>query len=147
METSTFLLVCVLVTCSVWTVQGKCYQVSIDDQEQVEMEVSAEARKLPGVCWACKWAINKVKKWARSNATVAMLTKKLHVVCSQIGLLKSKCSKFVNAHLGELVEELTTSDDTRTICVNVGACKPKEWEDLLFHPDDEEQSTEMNKYP
>lgn len=48
---------------------------------------------------------------------------KLNAVCNEIGLLKSACRKFVKTHLGELIEELTTSDDVRTICVNTGACK------------------------
>lgn len=51
------------------------------------------------------------------------LTSKLKSVCDQIGLLKSLCRKFVKMHLGELIEELTTTDDVRTICVNTGACK------------------------
>ncbi|MEQ2188559.1 hypothetical protein GOODEAATRI_016317 [Goodea atripinnis] len=48
---------------------------------------------------------------------------KLKVVCNELGLLKSKCHKFVNKYLGILIEELTTTDDVRTICVNTGACK------------------------
>lgn len=44
-------------------------------------------------------------------------------MCAQAGLLKSKCQKFVKSHISVLVEELTTSDSVRTICVNVKACK------------------------
>lgn len=44
-------------------------------------------------------------------------------ICDQMGLLKSLCRKFVTGHLGVLIEELTTSDDVRTICVNTRACK------------------------
>ena len=51
------------------------------------------------------------------------MTTKLNSICNEIGLLKAKCHKFVKAHLGELIEELTTTDDVRTICVNTGACK------------------------
>ncbi|XP_070776561.1 NK-lysin tandem duplicate 4 [Enoplosus armatus] len=147
METSSVLLVCVLVTCSVWTVHGRSFKVNIDDDEQVEVEVSVEAGKLPGVCWACKWALNKVKKTIGPNATAESLTSKLMSVCDKIGLLKRLCSKFVKAHLGELVEELTTTDDVRTICVNAGACKPKDVLDLLFHPSDKDSHIEMNQYP
>lgn len=48
---------------------------------------------------------------------------KLNIVCNEIGLLKSLCRKFVNSHIWELVEELSTTDDVRTICVNTGACE------------------------
>lgn len=51
------------------------------------------------------------------------ITSKLKSVCAEAGLLKSVCRKFVKVHLGELLEELTTTDDVRTICVNAGACK------------------------
>uniref|UniRef100_A0A3Q0R1L4 Saposin B-type domain-containing protein n=1 Tax=Amphilophus citrinellus TaxID=61819 RepID=A0A3Q0R1L4_AMPCI len=67
------------------------------------------------LCWACKWILNKVKKFSLSS--------KLLSACDEIGLLKPMCRKFVKAHLGELIEELTTTDDVRTICVNMGACK------------------------
>ncbi|XP_054469638.1 antimicrobial peptide NK-lysin-like [Anoplopoma fimbria] len=146
MEKSSVLLVCILVTCSVWTVQGRSFEVNIDDQEPVEVEISVNADKLPGVCWACKWALNKVKKAIGSNATAENLTSKLKSICDQIGLLKSLCRKFVKTHLTELIEELTTTDDVRTICVNTGACKPKELLDLFFNPRDKGPSVEINEY-
>ncbi|XP_031697279.1 antimicrobial peptide NK-lysin-like [Anarrhichthys ocellatus] len=146
METSSVLLVCILVTCSVWTVHGRSFRVNIDDQKQVEAEISVNAGKLPGVCWACKWALKKVKKVIGPNATAENIALKLKSVCKQIGLLKLLCNKFVMMHLGELIEELSTTDDVKTICVNTGACKPKELLDLLFYPMDEESSNEMNEY-
>ncbi|XP_042356022.1 antimicrobial peptide NK-lysin [Plectropomus leopardus] len=162
METSSVLLVCMLVTCSVWTVHGRSFEVSIDDLEQMEVEISVipdkeisvkaneeisvQAGKLPGVCWACKWALNKVKKVVGANATVEKLTSKLNSVCNQIGLLKALCRKFVKTHLAELIEELTTTDDVRTICVNTGACKPKELLDLLNYPSHEDPHIKINEY-
>ncbi|XP_068436888.1 antimicrobial peptide NK-lysin-like [Clinocottus analis] len=146
METSSVLLACILVTCSVWTVHGRNFKVNIDDEKQVEVEISVNAGKLPSMCWACKWALKKVKKVIGPNATAENLTLKLKSICKEIGLLKSLCSKFVKTHLGELVEELTTTDDVRTICVNTGACKPKELLDLLFYPGEEEPLIEMNEH-
>ncbi|XP_056283305.1 antimicrobial peptide NK-lysin [Pseudoliparis swirei] len=146
METSSGLLVCILVTCSVWTVHGKSFEVNADDGKQLEVEISVNAGKLPGLCWVCKWALNKVKKAIGPNATAENLVLKLKSVCKQIGLLKPLCSKFVKTHLAELVEELTTTDDVKTICVNTGACKPKESLDLLSYPRDEELPIEMNEY-
>ncbi|KAK2891856.1 NK-lysin tandem duplicate 4 [Channa argus] len=144
MEMSPVILVCMLVACSVWTVHGRSFQVNIDDQEQVDMETSMEAGKIPGMCWACKWAMNKVKKIIGKNATAESIKAKLLVVCNEIGLLKSSCRKFVNGHLGELIEEVTTTDDVRTICVNVKACKPKELFDLLIFSGNEDAQIIIN---
>ncbi|XP_035530127.1 antimicrobial peptide NK-lysin-like [Morone saxatilis] len=144
METSSVLLVCILVTCSVWTVHGRNLKVKTDDQ--VDVQTSVEAGRLPGVCWACKWALGKVKKVLGPNATAENTTPKLLAVCNEIGLLKALCRKFVKNHLGVLIEELTTTDDVRTICVNAGACKPKEMLDLLFYSSGEDSQTEMNEY-
>uniref|UniRef100_A0A3B4A8D8 Saposin B-type domain-containing protein n=1 Tax=Periophthalmus magnuspinnatus TaxID=409849 RepID=A0A3B4A8D8_9GOBI len=78
---------------------------------------------LPGVCWACKWALNKIKKKMGNNATAEVIKSKLLSICNQIGLIKSLCQKFVQKNLEVLIEELTTTDDVRSICVNVKACK------------------------
>lgn len=51
-----------------------------------------------------------------------VIKQKLLSICDKIGLLKSLCRKFVRGHLGVLIEELTTSDDVTTICVNAKAC-------------------------
>ncbi|XP_034419287.1 NK-lysin tandem duplicate 4 isoform X1 [Cyclopterus lumpus] len=144
METSSLLLVCILVTCSVWTVHGRSFEINIDDGKQAEVELSVNAIKLPGLCWACKWALNKVKKSIGPNATAENLTLKFMSICKQIGLLKPLCIKFVKTHLAELVEEFTTTDDVKTICVNTAACKPKLL-DPFFYPRDEELPIEMNE--
>ncbi|XP_033982073.1 antimicrobial peptide NK-lysin-like [Trematomus bernacchii] len=147
MDTSSILIVCILVTCSVWTIHGRSIKVNIDDQEPGEMEISVEAGKLPGVCWACKWALNKVKKTVGRNATAEKLKSKLMVVCNKIGLLKSLCRKFVKSHLPVLIEELTTTDDVRTICVNTKACKPKELLHQVYQSDDGGVQIQINEYP
>nr|UOF71357.1 NK-lysin [Siniperca chuatsi] len=144
METSSVLLVCILVTCSVWTVHGRSLEVNSDDQEDVEVEISMGAGRLPRVCSACKWALRKVKKAIGPNPTAESLTTKLKSICNEIGLIKYLSHKFVKRHLAELIEELSTTDDVTTICVNTRACKPKELSDLLFYPSDTDpQSDEM----
>uniref|UniRef100_A0A8C6LF65 NK-lysin tandem duplicate 4 n=1 Tax=Nothobranchius furzeri TaxID=105023 RepID=A0A8C6LF65_NOTFU len=127
METSSVLLLCILVTCSVWTVQGRSFEVSINEEEQVDA-----SGEIPGICWGCKWALKKVKNAIGQNATSESIIKKLKTVCDQMGLLKSKCHKFVTSHLGELVEEMTTTDDVRTICVNTGNFYLKEFYVFFF---------------
>ncbi|KAM3594433.1 uncharacterized protein V6R79_007707 [Siganus canaliculatus] len=148
MTTSSVLIVCLLVTCSVWTVQAKSLKVQMDDQEQVDvdMSISVEAGRLPGMCWACKWALNKVKKVIGQNATAEKVSSKLSSVCKEIGFLKGKCMKFVKQHLGVLVEELSTTDDVRTICVNVKACSRKESMDQFFYQSNEDSQVEFHEY-
>ncbi|XP_028251679.1 antimicrobial peptide NK-lysin [Parambassis ranga] len=138
MKASTVLLLCTLAACSVWAVHGRTIEVNIADEEQVDIDVSVEASKVPGLCWACKWALNKVKTLVGKNCTAEKLKAKLNAVCEEIGLLKAACRKFVKSHLGELIEELTTTDDVRTICVNLKACKPKELLGLFFYPNNED---------
>ncbi|MED6294229.1 hypothetical protein CHARACLAT_018864 [Characodon lateralis] len=136
MKNCSFLHLCILLACSVWTLQGRSLQVTIDDDKLGEPVV--EAQGLPGICWGCQWALKKVKKMIGPNATAEAIQSKLKVVCNELGLLKSKCQKFVNKYLGVLIEELTTTDDVKTICVNTGACKAKEQLDLIFYPNEEE---------
>ncbi|TWW72021.1 antimicrobial peptide NK-lysin-like [Takifugu flavidus] len=144
MATSSILLLCILVTCSVWTVQARNLKVSTDDDDEDQGELAIEAGRLPGVCWACKWALKKVKRIIGNSSNSEAIKAKLTSICDQMGLLKSLCRKFVTNHLGVLIEELTTSDDVRTICVNVRACKPKELEEL-FQSGFSSQ-LEMNEY-
>ncbi|XP_076733678.1 antimicrobial peptide NK-lysin-like [Maylandia zebra] len=145
METSSLLFLCLVATFSVRAVHGRTVEVSIDDEEDVDVGISMGASGLPGKCWACKWILNKVKKLAGPNATAESLKSKLLSVCDGIGLLKSLCRKFVKVHLGELIEELTTTDDVRTICVNMGACKSKELE-LLFYAENGAPLIDVNEH-
>uniref|UniRef100_A0A3B4GZ51 Saposin B-type domain-containing protein n=1 Tax=Pundamilia nyererei TaxID=303518 RepID=A0A3B4GZ51_9CICH len=137
METSSLLLLCLVAAFSVRAVHGRTLEVSIDDEEDVDIEVSMG---LPGKCWACKWILNKMKKFAGPNATAESLKSKLLSICDEIGLLKSLCRKFVKVHLEELIEELTTTDDVRTICVNTGAL------DLFFYPKEGGPDTEIKEF-
>ncbi|KTG46647.1 hypothetical protein cypCar_00036716 [Cyprinus carpio] len=66
--------------------------------------------------------IRKLKKQI-SKTTLDYIKKKLGMVCDEIGFLKTLCRKLVNRYMDILVEELSTTDDTRTICANIGVCK------------------------
>ncbi|XP_051246585.1 NK-lysin tandem duplicate 4 isoform X3 [Dicentrarchus labrax] len=140
METSSVLLVCILVTCSVWTVHGRNVKVKTDDQ--VDVQISVEADRGPGLCKACKEALKKVKKDMGPNDTKENMHKKLLAACNQItSLQKTDCRKYVEKHLEELIKELNTPDDVETICHKTGACTAKEMLDLL-----EDSQIEMNEY-
>ncbi|XP_038822962.1 antimicrobial peptide NK-lysin-like [Salvelinus namaycush] len=135
MKTSLVLLTLSLLACSVWEVCGQCQEVNLDDQEDQEV-VEAQPEKhmvtLKGTCWACMWALNKVKKHISSSSSEVQIKQKLLSVCDKLGLLKSLCKGMVKKHLWVLVEELSTSDDVRTICINIKACKPKYILDLSY---------------
>ncbi|KAM4626006.1 antimicrobial peptide NK-lysin-like [Polymixia lowei] len=116
-------------------VHGRQLVFGVDDHDQFEEETSVDAgmdQQLPGVCWACKWALNKVKKTCGRNATVQELKHGLSVVCDQMGFLKFICRILMKKNLETLIEELSTSDDVKTICINIKACKPKELLDLSY---------------
>uniref|UniRef100_A0A9J7Z5N0 Saposin B-type domain-containing protein n=2 Tax=Cyprinus carpio TaxID=7962 RepID=A0A9J7Z5N0_CYPCA len=92
-----------------------------NELEESSGEIQTE--QLPGLCWACKWAMGKLKKQISNGTTADEIKNKLGTTCDQIGFLKSLCRKFVNKYMGTLIEELSTTDDARTICVNIGICK------------------------
>ncbi|KAM9433502.1 antimicrobial peptide NK-lysin-like isoform 2-T2 [Salvelinus alpinus] len=132
MKTSLVLLALSLLACSVWKIHGQCQEVDPDDQEVVEKQLEKRMQQLKGTCWVCKWALNKVKKSISASSSQEELKQKLLSVCDNVGFLKSMCKGLVKKHLWVLIEELSTSDDVRTICVNIKACKPKEVLDLSY---------------
>ncbi|XP_064783036.1 antimicrobial peptide NK-lysin-like [Oncorhynchus masou masou] len=133
MKTSLFLLALNLLACSVWEIHGQCQEVDLDDQEVLEAKPEKRMeQQLKGTCWACKWALNKVKKSITTSSSPEELKQTLLSVCNDIGFLKSVCKGLVKKHLWVLIEEVSTSDDVRTICVNIKACKPKEVLDLSY---------------
>ncbi|TMS21755.1 hypothetical protein E3U43_015728 [Larimichthys crocea] len=105
---------------------------------------SLQNSKLKCTIWTVHGRNLKVNNDDQEEVEMSMerVTSKLKTVCNEIGLLKEKCIKFVNGRFGELVEELTTTDDVRTICVNLKACKPKELLDL-----DEDPEIKTTKQP
>ncbi|CAB1330664.1 unnamed protein product [Coregonus sp. 'balchen'] len=133
MKTSLVLLSLCLLACSVWEIHGQCQEVDPDDQEVVEAQPEKHMeQQLKGTCWVCKWALNKVKKSISTSSSPEELKQKLLSVCDNVGFLKSMCKGLVKKHLWVLIEELSTSDDVRTICVKIKACKPKEVLDLSY---------------
>ncbi|XP_029586515.1 antimicrobial peptide NK-lysin-like isoform X2 [Salmo trutta] len=132
MKTSLVLLAFSLLACSIWKIHGQCQEVDPDDQEVLEARPEKCMQQLKGTCWVCKWALNKVKKSISTSSSQEELKQKLLSVCDNVGFLKSMCKGLVKKHLWVLIEELSTSDDVRTICVNIKACKPKEVLDLSY---------------
>ncbi|KAL6477749.1 hypothetical protein MHYP_G00135840 [Metynnis hypsauchen] len=95
--------------------------LAADQAEDLPMPGAA----FPGVCWACKWAMGKLKQTLRSDATVGVIKEQLRSVCNGIGFLKFICNGIINKYLDVLAEELSTTDSPRTICVHVGVCSYK----------------------
>ncbi|KAG7328345.1 hypothetical protein KOW79_008289 [Hemibagrus wyckioides] len=95
---------------------------SSDFVDQDEDLLKSEAH-LPGACWACKWAMKKVKSQIGNSANVDTIKEKVMKVCDSIGFLRGVCRKFITKYLDTLTEELSTTDDPKTICQNIGICK------------------------
>uniref|UniRef100_A0A8C7Z649 Saposin B-type domain-containing protein n=1 Tax=Oryzias sinensis TaxID=183150 RepID=A0A8C7Z649_9TELE len=131
---------------TVWTI-SETGRVTLDDENQLEVFILPLCfyQKLPGMCWGCKWMLKKVKAALGNTTKVEKIKSQLSKVCDKIGLLRSQCKKFVAKNVDVLTEELTTTDDVRTICVNVRACRPKELLDLT--PLNEEPFMEVNSIP
>ncbi|XP_077079984.1 antimicrobial peptide NK-lysin-like isoform X2 [Siphateles boraxobius] len=92
-----------------------------DELEESLVEM-APTDQLPGLCWACKWTMGKLKKLVSNKSTQSEIREMLTHVCDEIGFLKYLCRIFVGKYLNVLVEELSTSDNARTICINIGVC-------------------------
>uniref|UniRef100_A0A3B1JR09 Saposin B-type domain-containing protein n=1 Tax=Astyanax mexicanus TaxID=7994 RepID=A0A3B1JR09_ASTMX len=118
-----------LIACGLWLKVGKKYEADIQADIQAE-EQQISGGKIPGVCWACKWAMKKLKKHLGTKENDAIKAKLLKV-CSGIGLLKKRCENFINKNIDVLTEELSTSDDPKTICTNIGD-QPQHWSDLTL---------------
>ncbi|XP_075874082.1 antimicrobial peptide NK-lysin [Nelusetta ayraudi] len=149
MKSSTLLLCALVALCVAGKLQAKSVNVSTDDDDdddEEDLDLTGEPAGLPGLCWLCKWGLNKVKKQLGKNETAAIITDKLNKMCSHAGLLKSRCQKFVKSHISVLVEELTTSDNVRTICVNLKACKKKEDFAKRMHDLEMEMEMELEEY-
>uniref|UniRef100_A0A8C2D9L4 Saposin B-type domain-containing protein n=1 Tax=Cyprinus carpio TaxID=7962 RepID=A0A8C2D9L4_CYPCA len=126
-----------------------------NELEKGSGEIQTEQQ--PGICKVCKLAMKKLKKQISNGATLVCnssvsyafnknscetnslmlillvtflqddVKKKLAMVCDEIDSLKSLCRKFVYKYKDTLVEELSTTDDARTICINIGVCKKWVW--------------------
>ncbi|XP_056112055.1 antimicrobial peptide NK-lysin-like [Rhinichthys klamathensis goyatoka] len=116
-----------LLISSVCALHWEMHKEESNGNEIEEGSGDIQTEQLPGMCWACKWAMKKLKRRLSNGATAEEIKKKLSMVCDEIGFLKSLCRKFVNKYMDTLVEELSTTDDARTICANIGICKKKAW--------------------
>ncbi|KAI1895046.1 hypothetical protein AGOR_G00102240 [Albula goreensis] len=115
-------LLCLLLTCTVMARRWDFHEWDIREVNP-EPKRSAVEEQLPGSCWVCKWLLKKVKKTVSTQTGQDEIKKKLAEACDQIGFLKSACRAFIRNYSGILIEELSTTDNVRTICANVKACK------------------------
>ncbi|XP_065110012.1 antimicrobial peptide NK-lysin-like isoform X3 [Paramisgurnus dabryanus] len=121
-----FIILVTLLVSSACALQWKIYREELIGNEESSDEVIVKMNQgLPGVCWVCKWAMKKVKKKISNGTTADDIKNKLTRVCDWIGFLKIMCKSLVNKYVGTLVEELSTSDNPATICINIGVCKKK----------------------
>ncbi|XP_062379175.1 antimicrobial peptide NK-lysin-like [Sardina pilchardus] len=108
----------ILLTCSVWT----SHEAGFEEQS-LKTESGEEA--FPGACRACKWIVKKMRKRIPDGAAEDVIREKLGSVCDKAFILKPACRWLVRKYIDKLTAELSTSDDVRTICVHLKACRPK----------------------
>ncbi|XP_066541767.1 saposin-C-like isoform X1 [Hoplias malabaricus] len=94
-------------------------------------ELSMPEAELPGKCWACKWAMRKLKRTLGNRASQDKIRAKLNSVCNSLGFLKSMCNRMLQPYTETLIEELSTSDDPATICRNVGFCTSRRLQEFI----------------
>ncbi|NP_001298722.1 NK-lysin tandem duplicate 3 precursor [Danio rerio] len=91
---------------------------------EFDFEGSGEIPKeqLPGLCWACKWAMGKLRQHISNTANKEEIKNQLAQVCDGIGFLRPLCRWFVKKYMDILTEELSTTDGPRTICSHLHVC-------------------------
>ncbi|XP_072555482.1 antimicrobial peptide NK-lysin-like [Paramormyrops kingsleyae] len=87
-----------------------------------ELEALLE-EQLPGLCWACKWIVQKARKLIGDNKTPENAKDVLNQMCDKIGFLRGLCKRFLSKVSDMLVEELSTTDSPQQACINLNACK------------------------
>uniref|UniRef100_A0A673M5Y4 Saposin B-type domain-containing protein n=1 Tax=Sinocyclocheilus rhinocerous TaxID=307959 RepID=A0A673M5Y4_9TELE len=111
-----------LLISSVCALHLEMHKAKSTGNELKEDSGEIQAEQLPGLCWACKWAMGKLRSEITNGSTKDDIKRMLGMVCDEIGFLKYLCRMFVNKYMGTLIEELSTTDNARTICVNIGVC-------------------------
>ncbi|XP_065105096.1 antimicrobial peptide NK-lysin-like [Paramisgurnus dabryanus] len=120
-----FIVLVTLLVSSVCALQREMDNDVLTEKELEEIYAEFLAKtghKLPGMCWACKWAMGKIKKHVSVTTNQGDIRKMLNKVCDDIGFLKFLCKGIVSRFLGTLIEEISTTDDPATICSNIGVC-------------------------
>ncbi|KAM9466814.1 antimicrobial peptide NK-lysin-like [Clarias gariepinus] len=92
------------------------------DSVDLKKDLQIPEEQLPGACWACKWAMGKLKRQLGNNSNQDTIRQAVASVCDAIGFLRFLCRKIINKYMDVLVEELSTTDNPARICANVGIC-------------------------
>ncbi|KAK2879093.1 hypothetical protein QQF64_010765 [Cirrhinus molitorella] len=90
---------------------------------ELEDSGKIKAGKLHGVCWACRQVMEKLRSKVTSGTTKNKIKIILGAACNGTILLKYLCKMLVEKYMDTLIKELSTSDNAKTICVNIGICK------------------------
>ncbi|XP_058255679.1 antimicrobial peptide NK-lysin-like isoform X1 [Hemibagrus wyckioides] len=95
---------------------------SPDSFDQDE-DFPASEEQIPGACALCKLVVKKVKKHLGDHENANKIKQKLMRGCNMLPAGKDLCKRLVDKHINILVEELSTDDDPKTVCVKAGICK------------------------
>uniref|UniRef100_A0A8B9RAX2 Prosaposin-like n=1 Tax=Astyanax mexicanus TaxID=7994 RepID=A0A8B9RAX2_ASTMX len=93
-----------------------------DDEEHLNesLDLLEPEVEFPGMCWACKWAMGRLKRSLGTNTSKEAVKAMLGTVCDGIGFLKFLCNRMVKKYFDVLVEELSTVDNPSIICSHIG---------------------------
>ncbi|KAG5265993.1 hypothetical protein AALO_G00248650 [Alosa alosa] len=116
--TPLFLCITSILLTSVWT----SHEAGFEEQR---VKTGSGTEAFPGACKACKWIVKKMRKALPDEAGEDIIREQLKSVCNKTFILKSACRWLVRKYTDQLTAELSTSDDVRTICVHLKACRPK----------------------
>ncbi|KAI7804961.1 hypothetical protein IRJ41_024337 [Triplophysa rosa] len=117
-----------LVTCLICSARALPLEAYEDNSTENELDdniteiMAKTGHKLPGACWACKWAMGKLRQQISVGTSQGAIKTMLREVCDGIGFLQFVCKNLVANYLGTLIEELSTTDDAPTICRHIGIC-------------------------
>ncbi|XP_063040218.1 prosaposin-like [Engraulis encrasicolus] len=108
----------VLLTCFVWTTQG--------DKDEKDWQIALGANvEIPGVCRVCKWLIKRVRGSLHEAESKEEIREQLDVACQKASFLKRVCRFFVRKFADKLPDEISSSENDRTVCVHLKACRRK----------------------
>ncbi|KAK3563639.1 hypothetical protein QTP86_031878 [Hemibagrus guttatus] len=104
-------------------IDGTLVSATSPDSVDQDEDLPVHEEQIPGVCFLCKQVVKKVKKHLGNHENANKIKEKLKRGCDYLPVGKDICKKMVNNHIDILVEELSTDDDPKTVCVKAGICK------------------------
>ncbi|XP_073668444.1 antimicrobial peptide NK-lysin-like [Paramisgurnus dabryanus] len=120
-----FIVLVTLLVSSVCALQREMDNDVLTEKELEEIYaefLSKTGHQFPGKCWACKWAIGKIKRHISVTTNQRAIKNMLGHICDEIGFLKYLCRNLVSTYMGKLIELLSTNANPAQICSYIKVC-------------------------